>query len=89
MDPGPFMPGRDKGRLHYTARQYTLSGGRNCQMRFTPLANGNVLVDAVVLRTNSQGNIQILARPSKEAQYGEKVTLPIGDGSVVVKPKRA
>ena len=56
-------------------------------MTFTTLANGNVLVEAVVLRKDANGNLKIVSRPRAEANFGEKITLPIEDGSIVLIPK--
>jgi hypothetical protein len=69
-------------------RQYSLSGGRDCLLTLTALADGQVLVEAVVLRKYDENNINVLAGPRTVGSFGEKVSLPIDDGKIVVTPKR-
>ncbi len=65
----------------------TLSGGRDCRVCLRALADHRVMVEAVVSRTDAQGNVRILARPHTVAKSGEKVTLEIGEGSVALIPE--
>jgi Flp pilus assembly secretin CpaC len=65
----------------------TLSGGRDCRVCLRDLADHRVLVEAVVSRTDAQGNARILARPHTVAKSGEKVSLEIGGGSVALIPE--
>ncbi|WP_150107336.1 hypothetical protein [Pedosphaera parvula] len=69
-------------------RHYPLSGDRDCTLTLTTLIDGQVLVEAVVLRKDAQGNVTVLARPRKKAPFGQEVSLPIGDGNIVLTPKR-
>ena len=65
----------------------TLSGGRDCRVCLTALADYRVLVEVVVSRTDAQGSVRILARPHTEAKAGEKVSLEIGEGRVALIPE--
>ena len=65
----------------------SLSGGRECRVCLRALADRRVLVQAVVLRTDAQGQIRILARPRTIANPGQKVSLPIGEGSLALIPE--
>jgi len=67
--------------------QYMLSGGRDCRLDLTALANGQVLVRAVVLRKDAQGNVRILAHPSKVATFGKRTILDINGGQLSLTPK--
>src|SRR4051794_33398208 len=70
----------------HMTRHYPLSGDRDCALTLTALADGEVLVEAVVLHKDAQGNLTVLARPRKKAPFGQRVSLPIGDGNVVLTP---
>lgn len=72
----------------HMSRHYPLSGDRDCTLTLTTLIDGQVLVEAVVLRKDGQGNLTVLARPRKKATFGQEVSLPIGDGNIVLTPKR-
>jgi hypothetical protein len=69
-------------------RHYRLSRGRECRLTLTPLANDEVLVEAVVLVADTQGNTKLIARPRTQTRFGQKVILPIGNGNVAVTPRR-
>ena len=73
---------------YHETRHYSLSGGRDCQLTLTSLADGQVLVEVVVLGKDAQGNLRILSRPRMEARSGQRVNLPTGDGSIVLTPRR-
>lgn len=70
-----------------TTYHYTLSGDRDCRVDLTALADGQVLVRVVVLGKDAQGQTRILARPHTVAEFGQKVTLEIGEDSVALTPQ--
>ena len=53
-------------------------------MRITAIANGQVVVQVVVLSQDAQ---RILARPQIVTDLGKKVVLGIGEGSVSLTPE--
>ncbi len=71
----------------HTWGDYTLSGGRNCRVQLTALPDHRVVVEVVILRTDAQGQTRILARPRTIANYGQKVSLEINEGSVTLIPE--
>ena len=69
-------------------RHFSLTGNRDCRLTLTVLANGRVLVEAVVLEKDTQGNLKVLGRPRKEASFGKKASLQIGNESITLTAKR-
>jgi Flp pilus assembly secretin CpaC len=66
---------------------YALSGNRNCRVSLTALQNQEVMVELVVLETNLQGAVKILARPSTVTKMGERVSMAVGEESVSLIPE--
>jgi len=67
--------------------QYMLSGGRDCRLDLAALADGKVLIRAVVLAKDAQGNVRILAHPSKIGNFGKRTILDINGGQLSLTPK--